>query len=173
MKMNSSRYQLELRAADALKSALGEVSTIKVREIRHEPSQLGSDSNLMVHVDLFGRRHTLTCEIHSVGEPQQLRSTLNGLRNASHHEDTMPIIIAPYLSPEAQTLCKEHKTGFVDLQGNARLALGEVFIVKRTLPNNDQPPVSAVKRHSTAQQKAAVHAGTKRQDIAVMQVAMA
>ena len=50
--------------------------------------------------------------------------------------DTMPVLIAPYLSPEAQALCNESKTGFIDLEGNVRLALGEVFIVKRTMPTS-------------------------------------
>ena len=156
MKMHDAKYQLEIRAAAALKSALGEVSAIKVHEIRHEPSQLGGDSNLMVYVDLFGRRHLLTCEIHSDGEPQQLRSTLEGLRaGASHSDDALPIIIAPYLSPEAQALCKENKTGFVDLEGNARLALGEVFIVKRTIPHRSHRPAAAVEWHAASKERSA------------------
>ena len=137
MKAHDTRHQLEVRAAAALKAALAEVSAIKVREIRHEPHKTSRDSILMVYVELFGRRHALTCAIHSDGQPQHLRSALEELRAgaAQRTEDAMPIIIAPYLSPEAQALCKENKAGFVDLEGNARLALGEVFIVKRTLPH--------------------------------------
>ncbi len=42
-------------------------------------------------------------------------------------------MIAPYLSPEAQTICKESHTNFIDLEGNARITIGEIFIGKRTM----------------------------------------
>lgn len=171
MKMSSSRYQLEMRAEAALKAALGEISTVKVREIRCEPSRLGCDSNLMVHVDLFGQRHTLSCEIHSDGEPQQLRSTLEGMRSNVNHE-AMPIIVAPYLSPEAQALCKENMTGFVDLEGNVRLALGEIFIVKRTLPHRGpQQSVAAAQWHAASKPKSTSRSIAARH--AVMQTVVA
>lgn len=155
MKTHDVKHELEMRAAAALKAALAEVSTIKVREIRHESSRKGHDSCLMVSVDLFGRRHTLACEIHADGQPRELRSKLEGMRaGGAERDDVMPIIVAPYLSPEAQTLCKENKTGFVDLEGNARLALGEVFIVKRTLPHSSQRrPVSTVQWSPASMQK--------------------
>lgn len=145
MRMHDARHDLEMRAAAALKAALAEVSAIKVREIRHEAAKSGHDSSLMVFVDVFGRRHILTCEIQSDGQPKHLRPALEELRAGAAHrtDDAMPIIIAPYLSPEAQALCKENKTGFVDLEGNARLALGEVFIVKRTLPYRGQQRTAA------------------------------
>jgi len=162
MKTHGTKYLLEMRAAAALKAALAEVSTIKVREIRHEPPQPGRDSCLMVYVDLFGQRHTLNCEIHSDVEPQKLRSKLAGLSlSAAQHKDTMHVIIAPYLSPEAQALCKESKTGFVDLEGNARLALGEVFIVKRTLSHRSHHRTAAsVEWHPATKEKATMHSVT-------------
>ncbi len=48
--------------------------------------------------------------------------------------DATPVLIAPHLSPEAQALCKETRVAFLDLEGNARLFVGEVFIVMRSLP---------------------------------------
>jgi len=135
MKTSDARQDLEIRAAAALKAVLAEVSTIKVREIRHESPDAGRDRSLMAYVDVFGRHHTLACEVQTDGQPGHLRTTLEGLRNCPSHRagETMPVIIAPYLSPEAQALCKENHAGFIDLAGNARLALGEVFIVKRTM----------------------------------------
>jgi hypothetical protein len=159
MKALDSKYHLEMRAADALKAALTEVSTIKIKEIRLEPPRVGRDSSLMICVDLFGQRHTLTCEVHSDGQPQQVRTTLEEFRtgDALCGESTMPIIFAPYLSPEAQALCKESKAGFVDLEGNARLALGEVFIVKRSLPHRSHHrSASAATWRPNAQEKLSV-----------------
>jgi hypothetical protein len=136
MKTSDARQDLEVRAAAALKAVLAEVSTIKVKEIRHESPERG----LMAYVDVFGHRHTLACDVQTDGQPGHVRSALEELRRGAgrHAGDAMPVIIAPYLSPEAQELCKENKAGFLDLEGNARLALGEVFIVKRTLPHREQ-----------------------------------
>lgn len=134
MKTSDAKQDLAVRAAAALKAALAEVSTIKVKEIRRESPEHG----LTAYVDVFGRRHTLACEVQSDGQASHVRSALEELRSDAAHRagDTMPVLIAPYLSPEAQALCNESKTGFIDLEGNVRLALGEVFIVKRTMPTS-------------------------------------
>ncbi|HEY1767218.1 MAG TPA: hypothetical protein VGG26_06160 [Terracidiphilus sp.] len=142
MKTSDARQDLEVRAAAALKAVLAEVSTIKVKEIRHESPERA----LVAYVDVFGHRHTLACDVQTDGQAGQVRSALEELRKGAGRDagDTMPVIIAPYLSPEAQQLCKENKAGFLDLEGNARLALGEVFIVKRTLPHREQHRSTAV-----------------------------
>jgi hypothetical protein len=138
MKTGNAREELEVRAAAALKAVLAAISTVKVREIRHRPQETGHDSGLMAFVDIFGHHHTLACGVQPDGQPGRLLSVLEGLRQGAEHlpGGATPVIIAPYLSPEAQALCMENKTGFVDLEGNARLALGEVFIVKRTVPSH-------------------------------------
>jgi hypothetical protein len=51
------------------------------------------------------------------------------------------VFIAPRMSEEAKAVCGEGKAGFLDLEGNARLELGDVFIVKRTI--SKRPPRSA------------------------------
>ncbi len=138
MKASEAKRDLEVRAAAALKAVLAEVSTIKVREIRHQSPQNGHDRGLTAYVDVVGRHHTLACGVPCDGQPGHVRSALEELRHGAARlpGDATPVIIAPYLSPEAQALCKESKAGFLDLEGNARLALGEVFIVKRTLPSH-------------------------------------
>lgn len=138
MKTSSAREDLEARAAAALKAVLAEISTVKVREIRHQQPESGRDRGLMAFVDVFGHHHTLACGVQADGQPSHLRSALEELRHGAAHlpGGATPVIIAPYLSPEAQAVCKENKAGYVDLEGNARLALGEVFIVKRTLPSH-------------------------------------
>jgi len=155
-----------MRAEAALKAALAEVSTIKVREIRYEPSTPGRESCMTVHMDLLGQRQTLSCEIHSDGEPQQLRSAFEAPRGGSAQQNAMSIIVAPYLSPEAQALCKENKTGFVDLEGNVRLALGEVFILKRTLPHQSQQHTAAAEWRPASKERAVVRSMSARRSAA-------
>jgi len=144
MKSHALRHDLEVRAAAALKAALGEVSTIKVREIRHESSRKGR--GLIAYVDILGRRRSLACAVQD-GHPHELRLAFEEWRTspAFRASDALPVIIAPRLSPEAQALCREHQAGYIDMEGNVRLALGEIFIVKRTLPHASQAPVNPMR----------------------------
>lgn len=125
MKTKSSMDELELRATEALRTLLGQVSVIKLKEIRREKGSVVAD------VDVLGHRHTLACEVKSNAQPENLRTALRNLSNSNRKDTTIPVVIAPYMSPEAQAVCKESHAGFLDLEGNARLAMGEVFIGKR------------------------------------------
>jgi hypothetical protein len=42
--------------------------------------------------------------------------------------DAIPLLIAPFLSPASQVLCKEHQVAFLDQQGNTRLVFDGVYI---------------------------------------------
>ena len=131
MKTDSSMDELEFRATEALRALLGQVSVIKLKEIQRAPR-----GPMLARVDVLGHSHTLACEINISNRPENLRSALKDLHEDVAHFNgaATPVLIAPYLSPEAQALCKENSAGFLDLEGNARLALGEVFIGKRSLP---------------------------------------
>lgn len=127
----SSMDDLEFRATEALRALLGQVSVIKLKEIRRQPK-----GPMLARVDVLGHSHTLACEIRPAGEGESLRSALRELHNdlSCCDDAATPLLIAPHFSPEAQALCKESATGYLDLEGNARLALGEVFIGKRSMP---------------------------------------
>lgn len=133
MKTNPTMSEMERRAVEALQALLEQVSVIKLKEIRVAPLTTG-DSGIVAHVDVLGHRHTLTCEVKENTQPQNLREALQRLHDGAARcdEPATPVLIAPYFSPEAQALCKESHTGFLDLEGNARLTLGEAFIGKRS-----------------------------------------
>jgi hypothetical protein len=124
MKTDTALNKLETRAAEALKTLLGQVSAIKLTELTHQASAAGHGTELLAQVDVYGHNHTLTCEIESDVAPEHLRQSLRGLRDG----DATPLVIAQHLSPEAQAVCKQNHAGFLDLEGNARLTLGELFI---------------------------------------------
>lgn len=131
MKTNSSTNDMEFRATEALRALLGQVSAIKLKEIRRVPR-----GPMLARVEVLGHAHTLACEINDSARPEGLRNALQSLieKAARYDSAATPVLIASYLSPEAQALCKQCDAGYVDLEGNARLALGEVFIGKRSLP---------------------------------------
>ena len=124
---------LEARAAEALREVLNQVSTIKVRDLRR-PSKAPGRA-IVAHIDVLGHSHTLACKVEASGEISRVNAALTELETGAAHRgaDATPVLIAPYLSQEAQALCKQSHAGFLDLEGNARLMIGEVFIVKRSL----------------------------------------
>lgn len=144
--------EFETRAAEALTSLLGRVSGIKLRELQCGSQPRSRFSAILAHIEVFGHSHILACEVDPIAEPGQLRAILREWQGdaASPNSDTTPVLIAPYLSPEAQDLCKQSRVGFLDLEGNARLNVDEVFIVMRSLPSEAATRASAAASKSPA-----------------------
>lgn len=131
------------RAIAALNSMLKQVSAIHVEEIGlswpvGERGERQREIDLVARVEVFGRSHTLACQISAGSAPEQARATLEELRSyaALLPGKVTPVLILPVLSPEARRLCDECQAGFLDLRGNGRLALDEVFISMRSLPRH-------------------------------------
>lgn len=137
MKATSSMDELEARATEALRSLLGQVSVIKLKGIHREP-----EGSVRVQIEVLGHSHTLSCDVQPNARPDVLRVAIRAKQGSVRsREAAIPVVIAPYLSREARQICKENRVGFLDLEGNARLALGEFFICKRALTN--KAPVAA------------------------------
>lgn len=123
----------ELRAADALRLLLEEVPAIDsadVHVVGHEPD---AGIDVVVNVTAFGYQHKLVAEVKSSGQPRHVRSALLSLRDfvGRQTDHVTPILIAPYLSPQAQDLCREFGVAYLDLEGNARLAFGTFFLSRQ------------------------------------------
>lgn len=120
-------------ARETLRVLLEQVPAIKLLTDDH--AALGADCgiDIVAPVEVSGRRHTLVCEVKASGQPRHVRPALLHLRDfvARQAQDATPIFIAPYLSSEAQALCREQEVGFLDFEGNARLAFGTVFIERQ------------------------------------------
>ncbi len=149
MKTNTATIELESRAAEALAALLGQVSGVKLKAIRRAPADRGQAAAFLAHIEVFGHSHTLACELQSDAEPSRLRAVLRDFLSGAPqlHGDATLVVIAPCLSPEAQALCKDSHAGFLDLEGNARLSVGELFIGMRSLPcrATNRPAVASAK----------------------------
>jgi len=121
---------LEHRAVEALGALIKQVPALKLQDIKIEDQDSGRAVDILAHVDISNRHHVLACEVKASGQPRHVRMALLQLSNyiAKMDSGVTPIFIAPYLSPEAQALCREQQVGFLDLQGNARLVFDGVFI---------------------------------------------
>lgn len=115
-------------AAGALRKLLGEVPVIDRVLVRKRSE--GGGFHFTAQVDMQSARHTLACRVESNGQPRQVRAAVQALRE---HADALgaavtPVLAAPFLSPEARAACTEKGIGYYDLEGNARLVFGSVFI---------------------------------------------
>lgn len=140
METRIAANQLETRAAEALKTLLRQVSAVKLKAIEFKSPAPGGATGILAHIDVYGHSHILACTLQESGQPcHQCAAPEELCPQASEQAsevaaEAVPVLIAPSLSPEEQALCKQNHTGFLDLEGNARLVLNEVFIAQRSLP---------------------------------------
>jgi hypothetical protein len=122
--------ELEDRAAGVLGELIDQVPAITIENIEVEARSLDHEIDILARINVSEKPHMLVCEVKANGQPRYVRAAVLQLRNYVAHfgDDAVPILIAPYLSREAQALCKENKVGFLDLVGNARLVFDSVFI---------------------------------------------
>jgi len=122
--------ELVERAAGVLRALIEQVPATKLEDIKFEQPCSDSRIDILARLNVSDRNRLLVCEVKKSGQPRHVRMALLQLRNYVAHlgNDAIPVFIAPYLSPEAQALCREQGVGFLDLEGNARLVFSGVFI---------------------------------------------
>jgi hypothetical protein len=148
------KRHLENEAIEALRQTLGQISVVRTKEIKVESHRHRGDKTIIAHVDIYGHEHRLVCKVVQNCDPAELQRTFLELRklHARFLGQTTPVLIAPELSEEVQSICRESNTGFLDLEGNARLYLDEVFIVKRSFTHRKPlpPPAETLPTSETA-----------------------
>ncbi|KHK48572.1 hypothetical protein PI87_27780 [Ralstonia sp. A12] len=131
MLKSTDPVKVERQAAEALHQLLEQVPVIDHVDVQTQ----GADAvvDIVAQADVMGKNHTLLCEVESSGQPRYARMALLQLRDELAHRGgaVPPVLIAPYLSPEVQALCREQGAGFLDFEGNARLMFGSVFIERQ------------------------------------------
>lgn len=146
--------ELDQQAADALRALLEQVPAIKSTDVNLGAQGTNWQADILARVNAGGHRHVLICEVKASGQPRHVRMAVLQLRDYAAHygAGAIPVLIAPYLSPEAQTLCRERGVSFLDLEGNARLVFDGVFI-ERLVPG--RPAVDRRELRSIFKPKAA------------------
>jgi hypothetical protein len=122
--------ELEMRAAGALRQLLEKIPTIEIEGIEHERPSSQWEPDIIAHVHTGGRHHLLICEFKSNGQPRYARTALLELRDYVTHRapQASAVFMAPYISPAVRQLCEQYNVGYLDLEGNARIAFESVFI---------------------------------------------
>ncbi|MGY2487539.1 type IV toxin-antitoxin system AbiEi family antitoxin [Cupriavidus sp. CP313] len=119
------------QSAMDLRQLLEQVPVIERLDIRRHVR--AAEHDIVVRADILGKRHVLVCEVKTSGQPRHARMALVQLRDrlGHHGTDATAVLVAPYLSAEVQAMCREQGAGYLDLQGNARLVFGSVFIERQ------------------------------------------
>jgi hypothetical protein len=110
---------------------LAQVPMIRgVETVLPQQTQMDTDIDALVWLQLEERRQPLACELLANGQPRHVRLAIWELTNAIRRNcpEAIPLLIAPFFSPASQALCTEHQIAFFDHQGNARLVFDGVFI---------------------------------------------
>lgn len=134
----------ESEAIEALRETLRQISVIKVKQIVTDRHCHRGEKMILGHIEIYGHTHLLACRVVSACDMAHLTRAVSELQAVQKERGVVviPVLIAPAMSEEAQTLCRENNIGFLDLEGNARLYLDEVFIVKRSLHHKAIPPTA-------------------------------
>lgn len=121
----------ERQAARVLESLLREIPRLDLDRIDRE-APLGAEAKYDFVVDgsYAGRPVRLVIEVKSNGQPRIVRSAAHQLKHYLKHrnENTVPVVMAPYLSEQAREACREEGVGYADFQGNAHLEFDAVYI---------------------------------------------
>ncbi len=151
VKLHEIEKPVESAAVDAVRALLEQVPYIQIIAVRHE-QHLESSHQLDARIDLGhdGSRYALLMKFKSNGAPRfarsaiyQLESYIAHLHRSERQDDTrqsIPMLVSPYLSPEARSICLDHNVAYLDLYGNAHLSFGPVYI-ERSVP--DRPKSEA------------------------------
>jgi hypothetical protein len=130
----SSSGNNKAHAAEALKSVLQQVSAFRIKEIDLDFKLLGKRIDFLAQVDVFGHPYNLACKVMEGDKLPQEHELLECREHLSQIPNSTLVLIGPHLTDEARSLCCKHQAGFVDLSGNARIEIGEVFIARQHLP---------------------------------------
>ena len=146
---------LSERALRRLLDLLDRVPGAKVAPQEPGPALGDRRVDMVIGFSVDDQRWTLAVEVKSNGQPRHLRAALHQMRELRQGkgQDWVPILIAPYLSPEARRLCVEDDVGYLDLHGNARLAFGQVYIEREVegAPPSERREIKSLFRPKSAQ----------------------
>ncbi len=146
------RRHPETEAIEALRDTLRQISVIKIKQICLDRHGHRGEKTILGHIEIYGHAHLLACKVVCDCDLPQLKRAVRELQQVQTERGVVvtPILIAPTMSQEAQTLCRDNDIGFLDIDGNARLYLDEVFIVKRSLHHKIPPTAETLPTSETA-----------------------
>jgi hypothetical protein len=128
--------ELIIKAEAEIRSCLGNISFLKIKEIIRKIDRGKVNADLWVKLETPEGYPDLAVEIKNKGELRFIREGVNQLlRYLDYVPNTYGLIIAPYISQKSAQLCKEAGIGFIDFSGNCYLSFKNVYVEKEGKPN--------------------------------------
>ena len=88
----------------------------------------------------------LVAEVKSQGHPQRLQNAAYAARaSASLVPGAYAVVVVPYVSPQGQAFCRQTGINFMDLSGNCRLDLNDIYIEVSNRPSRYKSTRHSVK----------------------------
>jgi len=96
-------------------------------------------ADLIVQGRFSGRPLRLAVQVKANGQPRAVQQAADDLRRylSRHPGDAAPVVMAPYLSPQARDVCRREQVGYLDFMGNALIAFDTVYI-EREVPGRPE-----------------------------------
>lgn len=155
LKISHSEKNTETEAITKLSELLNSIPTIELLKVDRQSQNSNMGVDFIADIDVSGKRHTLICEVKSSGQPRYVQLGLLQLSNyiVRNNQKGIPILIAPYLSPQAQELCKYNQINYLDFEGNAHLIFDNALIDRQvaTKPASDQRELRSIFKPKSAQ----------------------
>lgn len=130
---------LEKEIIKKFKAALNELLPIDGLNHKFVPkskSGISSKFDLVADVSFENLKFEMVIEVVAGNSLIGLKGKLQNLKLAAKEEKSIiPVLVAPYLSPERQALCRKEGVGFLDLSGNAHLHFKSFYIERTGSPN--------------------------------------
>lgn len=132
--------KLEKQAEEAVLNCLGSIPDISANKAI-EPLPFGAiQPDLLYQIKSADFEQLLVVEIGNNGQPKPVREKVNQLLRfiqwyREEDRDVYGIIVAPYISESAASICMDANVGYVDLVGNCYISFGTVFIKVEGRPN--------------------------------------
>jgi hypothetical protein len=109
---------------------------LKFRFLQGAPADHANPFDLLVGVSNRDLGFRMVIEVAASGSLPDLPKKIGRLKAAAAGMDqAVPVLVAPYLSPERQEICRKEGIGFIDLSGNAYLKFGALYIERIGFPN--------------------------------------
>jgi hypothetical protein len=125
---------LEQKTINKLRRHLKNLLPIPENKIIVEYSR-SKQYDVVAQIDYQGLRFDLVIEVVSSSSFPLMQNKINRLKSSVFKENEIPVLAAPYLSPEKQKLCRNSSINFIDLSGNVFLAYSSFYIERVGFPN--------------------------------------
>ena len=112
---------------------------VKLIHFQHQQGVYEPDVNFLI--DHGRKKFKVVAEVKSTGEPSVLRRSAAWLKDClSKTKYDYAVVIAPFISKERASICRDLGIGFIDLSGNCLLSLRGLYIERIGHPNKFKKP---------------------------------